>query len=54
MIYKAIIAHDNEWEYEDNKTISVFEQLPVFTGLVDINEVPIYKFKDPIGFDLGK
>jgi hypothetical protein len=55
MKYKAIrIAHDDLWEedWEEYKSISVFEQMPVDTGLIDVNEVPIYRVKEPIGFKL--
>jgi hypothetical protein len=54
--YKAIrITHDDLWEddWEEYKSISVFEQMPVDTGLIDVNEVPIYRVKEPIGFKLS-
>ena len=53
-MYKAIKTYYDFWdnEFPGHQSISVFEQMPIDTGLIDENEIPIYRVKDPIGFDL--
>ncbi len=54
MIYKAYIADDVDWCVEDDKSITVHsdEDKPINTGILNAEGIPLYRTKQPIGFDL--